>query len=59
MGVTLADQPSLAAEYYARAREAAGDDPAEAAGLLGSVCERLSGETDTNSTLAFQTYCPQ
>ena len=57
MGLTFADNPAQAAEYYSRA--VAAGDGVGAAEALGAVCDRLTGETDTLSRGAVQDYCTQ
>ncbi|MEL7012559.1 MAG: hypothetical protein AAFO72_04680 [Pseudomonadota bacterium] len=55
MGLTFADNPPRAAEYYARAVKAG--DGVGAAEALADVCERLQGAGDTLSQSAMQDYC--
>ncbi|MCB2135100.1 MAG: hypothetical protein KDE08_04015 [Rhodobacteraceae bacterium] len=54
IGVTFADTPAVAADYYIRARDAGSDS---AAAKLQSLCERIAGATDTLSQTAFRDYC--
>lgn len=57
MGLTLTDDPSRAAEYYARAVQAG--DGVGAAEALAQVCTGLETATDTLSQGAWQDYCAQ
>lgn len=54
IGVTFADNPAQAAEYYARARDAGSS---EANIRLVPLCERLGQLSDTLSRAAFGDYC--
>lgn len=54
IGVTFADNPAQAAEYYARARDAGSS---EANIRLVPLCERLGRLSDTLSQAAFGDYC--
>lgn len=54
IGLTFADAPALAVDYYARAR-AAGATEAEA--LLRAACDRLGPLTDTPSRAARDAHC--
>ncbi|MEM6482289.1 MAG: hypothetical protein AAF922_18655 [Pseudomonadota bacterium] len=55
MGLTFADNPARAAEYYARA--IAAGDGVGASDALGEVCERLRTVGDTLSQSALQDFC--
>ncbi|MCF6231879.1 MAG: hypothetical protein L3J36_02065 [Rhodobacteraceae bacterium] len=54
IGLSFADNPALAAEYYARAHEAGS---AEAETRLGGVCALLAGATDVMAKGAFDDFC--
>lgn len=54
MGLSFADTPASAAEYYAKAGDAGS---VEAAGLLIGACARLGEADDTRSRSAHQDYC--
>lgn len=53
-GLTFDDDPARAAEYYARAKAAGGED---AGPLLAQICVRLQPLTDTLSRSAYADYC--
>ncbi|MEM9551901.1 MAG: hypothetical protein AAGA05_12040, partial [Pseudomonadota bacterium] len=57
MGLTFADNPARAAEYYSRAVTAG--DGVGAAEALTAICERLATATDTLSEGATQDFCAQ
>ncbi|MCU0908416.1 MAG: hypothetical protein MUF73_13475 [Rhodobacteraceae bacterium] len=54
IGLTFADAPAIAADYYARASAAGA---AEAAALLAAACVRLAALTDTPSQAARDAHC--
>jgi hypothetical protein len=62
MGLSFADNPARAAEYYARALAAdtASDaDPGGAVAALEAVCARLDQLADTLSRGAYDQYCAE
>ncbi|WP_227268348.1 flagellar basal body-associated FliL family protein [Roseobacter weihaiensis] len=56
IGLTFADVPATAAEYYARALEAGSQ---EAPDKLAALCARMAGMTDTLVKGAVADYCGQ
>lgn len=57
LGITYADNPALAAQYYARAVQAG--DGVGAFDALAAVCSRLASEADDLSLTALEDYCPK
>lgn len=55
LGIVLADDPSLALDYYARARDA---DAAGAADAIAAVCESIADATDLLVADARREFCP-